>query len=1744
MKRIQILFAITALSLLIVSCNSPFSTPGTGSSSGSNVIIKIAGFNARTVLPNDDQLFSRYEVDLQKGIEPVQTIPDTAGIEGQGLVVPLSEGEWTITVRAYREIDGVNVLAAQDVKNFTVVSGNTPIYVAVELKPIAIAGSTEKGRFSFNIIMPDLQTGDTATLTLKQDDTAVSGIDGIDITNPAVNPGFFDLDAGYYSLSIILRKGSQSAGVAGAVHIYQGLESIADGVVDPEFDLTAIVFADRAFIAVELAGIRLGELAVYESNGTTRIGDVIPLALTTTDISTNHTRSSSYATRVPASYIGQNIVVEQKFNDYIVRETLALNEAGASVTLNLIPATPEYVNIAPWYSQVIASQSTAAQPAKNAVNGNRVSAVADQNQWRTTGNWPRTLTLDFAFPVSVNAAWIFSAGGSTSQVRGFTIDYFDAAANEWKIAHNENWRGTGQAPAGGTGFPAGNPGVPSGSERGDGLAVLFDEGMVTARSFRFTMTGGSQDQVSVWNFELYNAVDRQPLINALADADEYLDDAAEYSAADGTVIFSKGQWYTETVWNNLEQAAADAEAFTGLDISGSAPNWTIAGQTSANITAAGTALQSALTGLTGHTPRVVTPVIAPNTAEVLPGAYINLSTITQDAVIWYTVDESDPASGSSRIQYTAPFSINVTTTVKAVAVKDGWTASVMAERSYEVDTSSVTVIVTFNSAGGTAVTESIVEEGDLVDKPTDPVKAFASADEVHAAIPAEGAGLYRVTLPQNWYFAGWFTGGGVEWDFDADTVDDDMTLYARWNARIPGVASIPQAFTHIGNTANPDGSYILAVDANAAITAQTLNRSGVNLTLIGLGQERTIRISAAGRLFNVNGATLTLGNNITLTGLASGTNNNSLVNIDANGHFIMLDGSKITGHSFNTANGTVNIENTGIFTMKGGEITNNTTSGNQGGWVTPGIYREDTTTGRIYLEGGTITGNVASNRDNNDVFYGQNATGNGVRLYLSGNTTVGRFVAGNNTVLVIPSVFTGIITTAVARGTHADNKVFVEGIEGHTLTQGDLDRIQGGRPMGRWLQLRTTTNDAILLPSGTVHPALIVLQNAVTAAEENLTSVEISTDGTNVLIGVQWVTSAEMTTYQNAINDALTVSAANPLATVTAMSLAATALEAATTVFNNAKKPGTLAIAGPAFVSAQTVNDTGAAFSREIRLVFDKPLAGTANPADFTVMAGTTALTVDSAAINTTNVVLTLNEFTPVVAGDGAAVTVSFANSGGLTDVTVTDSLVMNFSSRPVTNNVTVTAAGPYIVRAAVDTANPNVIQVTFSEAVTNLDAGRFRVLVNNMPNGNQHPILTSGATQRAINTVSGSGTTWNMTMATSAQYAEILRLAADGGAAADLYRNSSPVIPQLIIQNLVPRTAQAFEDTPGLYINGNLHSTAANNQLLQAAMVHINGLAAAAKTNANWTIVLGEDQTYSPGAQYFQSGTFTNSRLIVTTVLEAGQRKPVTVTVSGASTITSRNALTFIFDGPITFNGAGNTAGSWFMVMDEGKMVLDGGVTIQNNNVTAANDGTGAIRLGGGSNAAYIIINNAIIRNNRQNSNATSAENTPVGGAIVISDYGVVVMHGGEISGNEATGTGNRPRAGAIVGAVHRTGRWHNTGVFITGGIIRNNSATGGGAYAAAGGILVGGSFQKTGGTIEGNTVTATGNVRANQIAVHTTVSASNNVNPPVANAVIRNAAADPGVQLITEPPSMTAVAGTTDIVYRIAPWLPSQWD
>ncbi len=79
--------------------------------------------------------------------------------------------------------------------------------------------------------------------------------------------------------------------------------------------------------------------------------------------------------------------------------------------------------------------------------------------------------------------------------------------------------------------------------------------------------------------------------------------------------------------------------------------------------------------ITGQTITVAAPVFSPNGGEFLQATTVTISCATAGAIIYYTTDGTTP-SATHGTRYTGPITINETTSLSAIAIKDGVSSTV------------------------------------------------------------------------------------------------------------------------------------------------------------------------------------------------------------------------------------------------------------------------------------------------------------------------------------------------------------------------------------------------------------------------------------------------------------------------------------------------------------------------------------------------------------------------------------------------------------------------------------------------------------------------------------------------------------------------------------------------------------------------------------------------------------------------------------------------------------------------------------------------------------------------------------------------------------------------------------------------------------------------------------------------------------------------------------------------------------
>lgn len=145
------------------------------------------------------------------------------------------------------------------------------------------------------------------------------------------------------------------------------------------------------------------------------------------------------------------------------------------------------------------------------------------------------------------------------------------------------------------------------------------------------------------------------------------------------------------------------------------------------------------------------PAFSPNGGKFTDSVEVSILCATQGAAIYYTTD------GETWNEYTEPFTITETTTVKAYAAKDGFDNSDKVSATFtKVEDTTDEVTVTFDSNGGSKVAKQTIEKGAKAEKPSNPKRS-------------------------GYTFRGWYEDEDLKTKYDfSQPVNEDITLYARW----------------------------------------------------------------------------------------------------------------------------------------------------------------------------------------------------------------------------------------------------------------------------------------------------------------------------------------------------------------------------------------------------------------------------------------------------------------------------------------------------------------------------------------------------------------------------------------------------------------------------------------------------------------------------------------------------------------------------------------------------------------------------------------------------------------------------------------------------------------------------------------------------------------------------------------------------------------------------------------------------
>ena len=134
--------------------------------------------------------------------------------------------------------------------------------------------------------------------------------------------------------------------------------------------------------------------------------------------------------------------------------------------------------------------------------------------------------------------------------------------------------------------------------------------------------------------------------------------------------------------------------------------------------------------------QVARPTVNPGAGEVDINTPVALATTTADAIIHFTIDGTNPTTASDVFDDGDPIIINQAMTIKAFAVKDGYTDSTMLEAAYTVRSPNQVAMPSASPEGGevaagTSVTLSTTTADAIIHYTTDGIDPTTASDVFH-----------------------------------------------------------------------------------------------------------------------------------------------------------------------------------------------------------------------------------------------------------------------------------------------------------------------------------------------------------------------------------------------------------------------------------------------------------------------------------------------------------------------------------------------------------------------------------------------------------------------------------------------------------------------------------------------------------------------------------------------------------------------------------------------------------------------------------------------------------------------------------------------------------------------------------------------------------------------------------------------------------------------------------------------------
>ena len=253
-------------------------------------------------------------------------------------------------------------------------------------------------------------------------------------------------------------------------------------------------------------------------------------------------------------------------------------------------------------------------------------------------------------------------------------------------------------------------------------SIKFKVGDGTEQSQNVTKTGGTTDRTLTYNFSPAETGNVKITVTCTTNSIYVKSVTITYTAGGGSTVYTPAITPSSGTYNNVQSVSMscdteDATIYYTTD--GSTPTTSSSVYSAPfDMTTAGTVKAYAVKdGLTDssvasatYTYKVADPEFSVAAGTIIAPQDVTITTETAGATIYYTTDESTPDETSTA--YTGPIHVDANTTIKAIAMKDGFTSSAVKTAAYTFFAINAKNI---NSGYFEKVTDaSTLEDGDCI----------------------------------------------------------------------------------------------------------------------------------------------------------------------------------------------------------------------------------------------------------------------------------------------------------------------------------------------------------------------------------------------------------------------------------------------------------------------------------------------------------------------------------------------------------------------------------------------------------------------------------------------------------------------------------------------------------------------------------------------------------------------------------------------------------------------------------------------------------------------------------------------------------------------------------------------------------------------------------------------------------------------------------------------------------------------